>query len=74
MAKSSIKKLEDDLWASADLLRAESNLNANEYCMPVLGLLFLKYAHSRFKRVEAELPKDRPTRGRRVITMNISIC
>jgi type I restriction enzyme M protein len=74
MAKSSIKKLEDNLWASADLLRAESNLNANEYCMPVLGLLFLKYAHSRFKRVEAELPKDRPTRGRRVITMNISIC
>jgi type I restriction enzyme M protein len=72
MAKSSIKKLEDDLWASADLLRAESNLNANEYCMPVLGLLFLKYAHSRFKRVEAELLKDRPTRGGRVMPLEPS--
>ena len=50
--KNSIKKLEAQLWDAADRLRAESNLNANEYCMPVLGLLFLKYAHSRFKKEE----------------------
>lgn len=31
--------------------------------MPVLGLIFLKYAYGRFKKVEAELMKDRPTRN-----------
>ena len=35
--------------------------------MPVLGLLFLKYAHGRFKKVEAELMKNRPTRNGRVM-------
>lgn len=61
--QSSIKQLEEDLWASADTLRASSKLNSNQYCMPVLGLIFLKYAYGRFKKVEAELLKDRPTRG-----------
>lgn len=62
-AQSSIKQLEEDLWASSDTLRASSKLNSNQYCMPVLGLIFLKYAYGRFKKVEAELLKDRPTRG-----------
>lgn len=61
--QSSIKQLEADLWASADLLRANANLNASQYCMPVLGLLFLKYAYGRYKKVEAELMKNRPSRG-----------
>ena len=55
-----IKKLEDDLWTSADLLRSGSALTSNQYCMPVLGLIFLRYAYSRFKMVEAELLKSRP--------------
>lgn len=59
----SIKQLEEDLWASADTLRASSKLNSNQYCMPVLGLIFLKYAYGRFKKVEAELLKDRPKRN-----------
>lgn len=58
--QSSIKQLEADLWASADVLRANANLNAGQYCMPVLGLLFLKYAYGRYKKVEAELMKNRP--------------
>lgn len=61
--QSSIKQLEEDLWASADTLRAGSKLNSNQYCMPVLGLIFLKYAYGRFKKVEAELLKDRPKRN-----------
>lgn len=44
-----IKKLEADLWESADELRANSKLTSNQYCMPVLALLFLRYAYSRFK-------------------------
>ncbi len=70
--KINIRKLEDDLWESADLLRAESKLTSNQYCMPVLALLFLRYAYSRFKMVEAELLKDRPSRGGRVMPVEPS--
>ena len=62
-----IRKLETDLWESADLLRAGSKLTSNQYCMPVLGLLFLRYAYSRFKRVEAEILANRPMRNGRVM-------
>ncbi len=62
-----IRKLEAELWESADLLRSGSNLTSSQYCMPVLGLIFLRYAYSRFKLVEAEIQKDRPVRnGRRM--------
>ena len=44
MAAINIRKLEAELWDSADLLRAGSKLTSNQYCMPVLGLLFLRYA------------------------------
>ena len=53
-----IRKLETELWESADLLRAGSKLTSNQYCMPVLGLIFLRYAYSRFKLVEAEILKN----------------
>ena len=68
----SIKKLEADLWESADLLRSGSKLTSNQYCMPVLGLIFLRYAYSRFKMVETEILKNRPSRGGRVIPVEAS--
>ena len=67
MDNNSIKKLETDLWEAADLLRQGSKLTSQQYCMPVLGLLFLRYAYSRFKRVEAEILKNRPVRKGRVM-------
>ena len=72
MDNKSLKKLEADLWESADLLRADSKLTSNQYCMPVLGLLFLRYAYGRFKKVEAELLKNRPSRGGRVLPIEAS--
>lgn len=62
-----IRKLEAELWTSADLLRQGSKLTSQEYCMPVLGLIFLRYAYSRFKMVEAEILKNRPVRGGKVL-------
>mgnify|MGYP004603280321 FL=1 len=70
--KINIRKLEDDLWESADLLRAGSKLTSSQYCMPVLALLFLRYAYSRYKMVEAELLKNRPSRGGRVMPIEPS--
>ena len=67
-----IRKLETELWESADLLRAGSKLTSNQYCMPVLGLIFLRYAYSRFKLVEAEILKNRPVRNGRVLPVEKS--
>ena len=62
-----IRKLETELWEAADLLRADSKVTSQEYCMPVLGLIFLRYAYSRFKYVETEILKNRPMRRGRVL-------
>ncbi|MBR5786373.1 MAG: SAM-dependent DNA methyltransferase [Clostridia bacterium] len=62
-----IRKLETELWEAADLLRADSKVTSQEYCMPVLGLIFLRYAYSRFKFVEADILKNRPMRNGRVL-------
>lgn len=64
-----IRKLESELWESADLLREGSKLSSQEYSMPVLGLIFLRYAFSRYKFVETELLKDRPVRNGRVLAV-----
>lgn len=64
---TNLRKLETELWESADLLRAESKLTSQEYCMPVLGLIFLRYAYSRFRYVEGEILKNRPIRNGRVM-------
>ena len=67
-----IRKLETELWESADLLRQGSKLTSNQYCMPVLGLIFLRYAYSRFRKVEEAILKDRPSRGGRVLPVEAS--
>ena len=72
MDNQAIKKLESDLWEAADLLRQGSKLTSQQYCMPVLGLLFLRYAYSRFKKVEEEILKNRPVRNGRVMPVEPS--
>ena len=67
-----IRKLESELWESADLLRQGSKLTSNQYCMPVLALLFLRYAYSRYKMVEKEILQSRPMRGGRVMPVEPS--
>jgi type I restriction enzyme M protein len=58
-------EIEKRLWASADELRANSKLKSSEYSVPVLGLIFLRYADHRFTQAETEL-KGKGT-GRRAI-------
>jgi type I restriction enzyme M protein len=54
-SKIDIYDIADRLWETADELRANSHLKAAEYSIPVLGLIFLKFADSRFTQAEAEL-------------------
>src|SRR5579871_532625 len=49
------KKLEDDLWSAADNLRANSKLTSSEYCMPVLGVIFLRHAANRYNTALEEI-------------------
>ena len=53
-----IAQVESSLWEAADLLRANSNLPSSEYCMPVLGVIFLRHATNRYQTalqaIEAE--------------------
>jgi type I restriction enzyme M protein len=48
-------EIEKRLWDAADELRANSKLKAFEYSVPVLGLIFLRYADHKFSLAEKEL-------------------
>jgi len=63
MTPDNLSRLESDLWQSADQLRANSKLNASEYSMPVLGLIFLRHAYNRFLMVKAKIEPTLPMRG-----------
>lgn len=47
-----IEAIEKRLWSAADTLRANSNYASNEYFLPVMGLVFLRHAYSRFLGVD----------------------
>ena len=47
--------IEAQLWAAADELRANSKLKSSEYSVPVLGLVFLRYADQKFQQAAAAL-------------------
>ena len=55
MTDQELKKLKDDLWHSADILRAGAHLAANKYGQPILGLIFLRYADILYKQYKEEI-------------------
>jgi type I restriction enzyme M protein len=58
-------ELEKRLWGAADELRANSKLKSSEYSVPVLGLIFLRYADHKFTQAKAKLTSQGS--GRRTI-------
>ena len=58
-----IEVIEKRLWGSADNLRANSNYASNEYFMPVMGLIFLRHAYSRYLAVKPDIEASLPSRG-----------
>ena len=59
-------ELEKSLWDAADQLRANSKLKPSEYSVPVLGLIFLRYADYKFSLVKKELEKTTTRRRRKI--------
>ena len=58
-------EIEKRLWGAADELRANSKLKSSEYSVPVLGLIFLRYADQKFTAAAEEL--EGTATGRRTI-------
>jgi type I restriction enzyme M protein len=58
-----IEAIEKRLWKAADTLRSSSNYASNEYFLPVMGLVFLRHAYSRFLAVKDSIEADLPRRG-----------
>lgn len=61
MTDIELKNLKDNLWHSADMLRAGAHLAPNKYGQPILGLIFLRYADVLFKQHKAEIDKEYET-------------
>jgi len=57
--------LENRLWGAADELRANSRLKASEYSIPVLGMIFLRYADVKFAEAEKRIGEQGGGRRRR---------
>ncbi|MEW6584959.1 MAG: class I SAM-dependent DNA methyltransferase [Nitrospirota bacterium] len=55
MAVGNNNQIEKRLWEAADELRANSKLKSSEYSIPVLGLIFLRYADQKFAAAQKEL-------------------
>lgn len=53
-----IEKLEKSLWAAADQLRSNSGLASSEYCMPVLGIIFLRHATNRYNAACRQIAEE----------------
>ena len=58
MTDLELKKLEEDLWHSADLLRAGAHMSATNYGEPILGLIFLRYADIRYKQFKDDIDQE----------------
>lgn len=56
-----ITQIETSLWEAADQLRANSNLTATEYSMPVLGVIFLRHATNRYQSALQAIEADQAT-------------
>ena len=58
MTNDQLKKLENDLWDSANSLRAYGGLKAADYAVPVLGLIFLRFADNKYSHFEEEILQE----------------
>lgn len=57
-AMHTIEQIESSLWEAADQLRANSKLTSSEYCMPVLGVIFLRHASNRYEVALAQIKAE----------------
>ena len=64
--QANLSELEKKLWSAADELRANSELKSSEYSVPVLGLIFLRYADVKFANAQKEIGASGSARVRSI--------
>jgi len=62
---SNNNQIEKRLWSAADELRANSKMRAADYSIPVLGLIFLRYADFKFSQAEKPISAEQGETTRR---------
>lgn len=58
MNAEQLKRLENDLWAAADSMRALTGLKSSEYATPILGLIFLRFADNKYQQFEGSIQAE----------------
>jgi len=58
MTNDQLKDLQDKLWEAANALRAYGGIKASDYAVPVLGLIFLKFADNKYSLHEDKILKE----------------
>ena len=66
MTSEELKDLKTRLWQTADQLRVSSGLKSSQYSAPILGLIFLRFADSKYSIYEDEILEEyNKTKGTR---------
>lgn len=72
MTNNQLKELQDKLWDSANSMRAYGGIKASDYAVPVLGLIFLRFADNKYSQFEKEIleeyQRDKGSRMERAIS------
>lgn len=55
MTDADIQELEKKLWKTADDLRQGAGLKASQYAQPIFGLIFLRFADNKYRKIEASV-------------------
>lgn len=55
MTDADILDLERKLWKTADDLRQGAGIKASQYAQPIFGLIFLRFADNKYRKIEAEI-------------------
>ncbi len=55
MTDAQIQELERKLWKTADDLRQGAGIKASQYAQPIFGLIFLRFADNKYRKIEAEI-------------------
>lgn len=55
MTDADVQELEKKLWKTADDLRQGAGLKASQYAQPIFGLIFLRFADNKYRKIEASI-------------------
>lgn len=55
MTDADIQELEGKLWKTADDLRQGAGIKASQYAQPIFGLIFLRFADNKYRKIEGDI-------------------